>query len=68
MSRLNLTFGSVLYNVTVPTSQRAQSVKTSQSNLFREIIAICSENDSKHINTLCGQSAEFISGNGRCYI
>jgi hypothetical protein len=28
--------------------------------LYREIIAVCSENHRKHINTLCGQNAEFV--------
>ena len=26
--------------------------------LYREIIAVCSENHTKHINTLCGQNVE----------
>jgi hypothetical protein len=29
--------------------------------LYREIIAVCSENHTKHINTLCGQNAEFVN-------
>jgi hypothetical protein len=29
--------------------------------LFREIIAICSEIHTKHINTLCGQNVELLS-------
>ena len=29
--------------------------------LCREIIAVCSEIHIKHINTLCGQNAEFVS-------
>ena len=28
--------------------------------LFREIIAVCSEIHTKHINTLCGQHAELL--------
>ena len=28
---------------------------------YREIIAVCSENQTKHINTLCGQSAELLN-------
>jgi hypothetical protein len=28
--------------------------------LYREIIAICSEIHTKHINTLCGQNVEFV--------
>jgi len=27
--------------------------------LYREIIAVCSEIHTKHINTLCGQIVEF---------
>ena len=29
--------------------------------LHREIIAVCSEIHTKHINTLCGQNVEFVS-------
>jgi len=29
--------------------------------LYREIIAVCYEIHSKHINTLCGQNVEFLS-------
>jgi hypothetical protein len=29
--------------------------------LYREIIAVCSEIHTKHINTLCGQNVEFLS-------
>ena len=29
--------------------------KTSQLMLYREIIAVCSEIHTKHINTVCGQ-------------
>jgi len=29
--------------------------------LFREIIAVCSQIHTKHINTLCGQNTEFLS-------
>jgi len=28
--------------------------------LYREIIAVCSENHAKHINTLCGQNVELL--------
>jgi hypothetical protein len=30
--------------------------------LYREIIAVCSEIHTKHINTLCGQNVEFEKG------
>jgi len=29
--------------------------------LYREIIAVCSEIDTKHINTLCGQNVELLN-------
>jgi hypothetical protein len=31
--------------------------------LYREIIAVCSEIHTKHINTLCGQNVEFVNVN-----
>jgi hypothetical protein len=35
--------------------------KTSQLMLGREIIAVCSEIHTKHINTPCGQNVEFFN-------
>ena len=29
--------------------------------LYREIIAVCSQIHTKHINTLCGQNVELLS-------
>ena len=29
--------------------------------LYREIIAVCSEMHTKHINTLCGQDVELLN-------
>ena len=29
--------------------------------LYREIIAVCSQIRTKHINTLCGQNVEFVN-------
>jgi len=29
--------------------------------VYREIIALCSEILTKHINTLCGQNVEFVN-------
>jgi len=29
--------------------------------LYREIMAVCSEIHTKHINTVCGQKAEFFN-------
>ena len=31
--------------------------------LYREIVAVCSEIHTKHINTLCGQNVEFVNVN-----
>jgi len=36
-------------------------MKTSQSMLYREIIADCSQIHIKYINTLCGQNVELLS-------
>ena len=35
-------------------------IKTSQLMLYREIIAVCSQIHTEHINTLCGQDVEFV--------
>ena len=45
----------------VPRSKHTVSViQTSQLMLYREIIAVCSEIHTKHINTLCGQNVELV--------
>ena len=31
--------------------------------LYREIIAVCSQIHTKHINTLCGQNVSFLNVN-----
>jgi len=36
-------------------------IKTSQLILYRDIIAVCSQIHTKHINTLCGQNIEFVN-------
>ena len=36
-------------------------IQTSQLMLYREIIAVCSEIHTKHINTQCGQNTEFLN-------
>jgi len=33
-------------------------IKTDQFMLYREIITVCSDIQTKHINTLCGQNVE----------
>ena len=36
-------------------------IKTSQLMLCREIMAVCSEIHTKHINTVCGQNVELLN-------
>jgi hypothetical protein len=36
-------------------------IKTSQLMLYREIIAVCSQIHTKHINTLCAQNVELLN-------
>ena len=51
--RLNLRIQSV------PHSKHTVSViQASQLMLYREIIAVCSEIHTEHINAVCGQEAE----------
>jgi hypothetical protein len=46
----------------VPRSKHSVSViKTCQLMLYREIIAVCSEIHTKHINTVCGQNVELLN-------
>jgi hypothetical protein len=46
----------------VPRSKHTVSdIKTNQLMLYREIIAVCSEIHTKHINTLCGQNVESLN-------
>ena len=36
-------------------------IKTSQLMLYREIIVVCSQIHTKHINTVCGQNVELLN-------
>jgi len=46
----------------VPRSKHSVYViKTSQLMLYREIMAVCSDIHTKHINTVCGQNVELLS-------
>jgi hypothetical protein len=36
-------------------------MKTSQLMLYREIMAVCFEIHTKHINTVCGQNVELLT-------
>jgi hypothetical protein len=52
---------NVIYIQSVPRSKHSVSViKTTQLMLYREIIAVCSQIHTKHINTLCGQNVELL--------
>jgi hypothetical protein len=45
--------------MSVPRGKHSVSViKTSQLMLYREIIAVCSQIHTKHVNALCGQNVE----------
>ena len=53
----NLPVNRIVYKDQVRTAQWTHSVsviQTSQLMLYREIMAVCSEIHTKHINTLCG--------------
>ena len=36
-------------------------MKTNQLMLYREIIAVCSEIHTKHVDTVCGQNVELLN-------
>jgi hypothetical protein len=36
--------------------------------LYREIIAVCSQIHTKHLNTLCGQNAELLNITGKLVV
>ena len=36
-------------------------IKTSHLMFYREIMAVCSEKHTKHINTVCGQNVELLN-------
>jgi hypothetical protein len=40
---------------------RGLIIKISRLMLHREMIAVCSQINIKHVNTLCGQNVEFVS-------
>jgi hypothetical protein len=54
---------TVIHKHSVPISNKTQRVSMttiSWSMLFKEIIAVYSENHTKPINTLCGQNADLL--------
>ena len=51
-----------MYTQSVPRSKHSVLViQTSQLMLYREIIAVCSQIHTKHINTLCGKNVELLN-------
>jgi hypothetical protein len=50
-----------LAKLTVAFCNFTKAPETSQLVLCREIIAVCSEIHTKHINTLCGQNGELLN-------
>ena len=58
-TKVNLNCSQIL---STPRSKHTPSViKTSQLMLYWEIIAVCSDIHTKHINTLRGQNVEFVN-------
>jgi uracil DNA glycosylase len=53
----------IIFNHSVLTSKKTQSITITNIillMLFKEIIAVCSENNMKLINVLCGQNAQLL--------
>jgi len=49
------------FNNSISYSHFVSFIKTSELMLYREIIAVCSEIHTKHINTVCGQNADLLN-------
>ena len=62
VQHLKIKVAPIIFKYPVRTAQKTLSVsvikKTTQLMLYREIIAVCSQIHTKHINTLCGQNVE----------
>ena len=56
-TRINLVY-SEIYSSVSAVNTRPLGLKTNQLMLYREIIAVCSQIQTKHTNTLCGQNVE----------
>jgi len=54
---------SDLKTQSVPRSKHTASLlqKTSQLMLYREIMAVCSQIHTEHINAMCGQNVELLN-------
>jgi hypothetical protein len=60
---LKLKLVYIILNNSVPATKKTQHFTITKINwlmLFREIIAVYSENHTRPINTLCGQNAELL--------
>ena len=57
----NVGGGFCIKTQSVPRSKHTPSLRTSQLILYREIMAVCSEIHTKHINTVCGQNVEMLN-------
>lgn len=58
-----LVFIWIIHKIPIPALQRAQNVPTVETNLLalcRERIRIYCESHKKHVNTQCGQNADFL--------
>jgi len=47
---------------------KSRLLTTSELMLYREIMAVCSQIHTKHINTLCGQNVELLNVKLAVYI
>jgi hypothetical protein len=62
---LKLKLGKIIFKHSVRTAKKTQHftiTKTDWLMLFKEIIAVCSENHTKPTNTLCGHNLELVTG------
>ena len=59
---ISLNYSTCMNIQSVPRSKHSVSViKTSQLILYREIIAVCSQIHTEHVNTRCGQNVELLN-------
>jgi hypothetical protein len=58
---LKIIYSAVLKFSPCRTVDTISVIKTSHLMLYREIIAVCSEIHTKHINALCGQKVELLN-------
>ena len=58
--------GYILYSVSL--YRAVNRLRVGQLMLYREIMAVCSEIDTKHTNTLCEQNVELLNVKLAVYI